>query len=240
MGTHRIRLWNADEVLLYELDASTSLDVVTTDGAVDGEAASDAPPDVVVVADGGDADVGSVVSEAAARFPETRIVVLDSLDRGVPTATFDDADAVLGRTLPPARIADEITTLLVSATRATGVALPSEPDSVATARRLVRHVTSSWGGGDLTDTVALLATELVANAVRHGGDDIDIVIRVAEDCVRVEVRDSSDAVPTKRDASDDKESGRGVALVDALSEAWGCDPTVDGKSVWFELRRDTD
>ena len=241
MGGHRIGIWNADEVLVYELDASSSLDVVDTPnaGAAD-EVPAEGPPEVLVVGDRGEGDVGAVVTEAAARFPETRIVVLDSLERGVPTAAFDEAAAILGRTLHPGRIADEITALVVSAMRSTGVALPSSPASVATARRLVRHATASWGAGDVEDTVALLATELVANAVRHGGDDIDIVIRVADECVRVEVRDSSDVLPTKRDMSDDRESGRGVALVDALSEAWGCDPTTDGKTVWFELRRHRD
>ena len=58
--------------------------------------------------------------------------------------------------------------------------------------------------------------------------------------LQVRVRDGEPALPQQRHASDDDESGRGLTLVDLISDAWGVEPVVDehgrGKVVWFELR----
>ena len=53
--------------------------------------------------------------------------------------------------------------------------------------------------------------------------------------MRIEVLDGSDRPPTRRAAGDGDEGGRGITLVDALSAAWGTEPTGRGKKVWFEL-----
>jgi anti-sigma regulatory factor (Ser/Thr protein kinase) len=156
-------------------------------------------------------------------------------DEGLPSDLLGDADAVVGTALHPVRVVAEINRLLVEATRAAAVALPRSLESAGTARRLVQRAALAWGAGGAEDTLALLSTELVANAVRHGDGDIDILVRVADEVVRVEVRDSSRSVPRMGRLDGEDESGRGLALVDALSRAWGIEPTDDGKSVWFEL-----
>ncbi|MGK5447132.1 ATP-binding protein [Streptomyces radiopugnans] len=55
--------------------------------------------------------------------------------------------------------------------------------------------------------------------------------------LRVEVCDAGDDVPRPRGTSPEDESGRGLALVAALSDAWGAYPRPCGvgKAVWFEL-----
>ena len=53
--------------------------------------------------------------------------------------------------------------------------------------------------------------------------------------MRVEIDDPSSEVPVVRHPDAADEHGRGVLLVDQLSNAWGVDPRTDGKTVWFEL-----
>lgn len=91
----------------------------------------------------------------------------------------------------------------------------------------------------LEQVVALLTTELVANAVLHGGGDVvDVVAECSSSGVWVGCTDTNSARPVLREAEPDATGGRGVALIAALAQEWGCDP-VDpvGKRVWFRLGR---
>jgi len=87
--------------------------------------------------------------------------------------------------------------------------------------------------------VLLLVSELVTNAVRHGGTEAsnEIVVRVAlGGCVRVEVVDSGPTfVASPRSEYDSAPSGWGLYLLDSVAREWGIDPDVNGKKVWFEL-----
>jgi hypothetical protein len=83
----------------------------------------------------------------------------------------------------------------------------------------------------------LLVTELVTNGLKFGAPPI--VLRVeceAEEGLRVHVRDASTAVPTPRNPDVHEEGGRGLLLVDYISNDWGVSPLSDGKEVWFRLR----
>jgi hypothetical protein len=71
------------------------------------------------------------------------------------------------------------------------------------------------------EDMALVVTELVANAVRHAGGDILLVIEDTDGARRVEVWDTSSNPPRMQADSLDAESGRGLLLVDALSKTWG-------------------
>ncbi|MFF4344295.1 ATP-binding protein [Kitasatospora sp. NPDC001540] len=116
-------------------------------------------------------------------------------------------------------------------------ALPYEPASVGTARRLVRDHLTRWGLADLVDTAVLVVSELVTNAVKTGCRrrlelEVELVAGVA---VRVVVRDGCRTMPVLVDdgADSSAEGGRGLALVDHLSDhRWGVVPESAGKRVW--------
>jgi len=115
--------------------------------------------------------------------------------------------------------------------------LPREPESAATARRLVRVALAAWGLDDLADDGALIISELVSNAVQHARrESIRVVIdRLDEACVRLGVVDFSKVRPVRREPDPERESGRGLALVGELAETWGTEPLPWGKQVWAEL-----
>jgi anti-sigma regulatory factor (Ser/Thr protein kinase) len=103
------------------------------------------------------------------------------------------------------------------------------------ARRLVDRHDDNFG-----ETVVLLVSELVSNAVEHGGPHgPDATVGVSFDDapggVRVEVTDAGSGLPRVGDGAVDRPSGRGLFLVDALASSWGCDRLGVGKKVWFEL-----
>jgi anti-sigma regulatory factor (Ser/Thr protein kinase) len=72
---------------------------------------------------------------------------------------------------------------------------------------------------------------------RPGGTVTASVLRVG-DLLSVRVHDSSPDAPVLRSAGEDDESGRGLLLVDAVTDAWGYRVTADGKVVWFEIKTD--
>lgn len=117
------------------------------------------------------------------------------------------------------------------------VTLTSRPESAATARRLALSVLRRSGLGGYADTVELLVSELVGNAVRHtGARTFGLRVVPRRGWVRVEVRDPSRALPCLLPVRPTDVSGRGLFLVDHLSDRWGVDLLPRGKTTWFELR----
>ncbi|MFD9036108.1 SpoIIE family protein phosphatase [Streptomyces sp. NPDC059567] len=112
--------------------------------------------------------------------------------------------------------------------------LPREPRSVGRARELARAQLTAWDLEPLVDTVELLVSELVTNALRYGEGEIRL--RLLRDRTLVcEVWDAGLVQPRRRRARDTDEGGRGLQLVGLLSAAWGSRRTPRGKTVWFEL-----
>jgi anti-sigma regulatory factor (Ser/Thr protein kinase) len=117
------------------------------------------------------------------------------------------------------------------------VRLTSRPESAATARRLTRTVLHRWSLAQQSDTAELLVSELVGNAVRHtGARAFGLRVRRRRGWIRIEVRDPSRALPCLLPVRPLDSGGRGLALVDRLSDRWGVDLLPRGKSTWFELR----
>ena len=88
--------------------------------------------------------------------------------------------------------------------------------------------------------VSLLVTELVTNAVRHGGAATDrplqVEFRRQADRIRVEVMDpGTDFEPPAPPTSGNASGGWGLFLVDQIAERWGVSPAPAGTCVWFEL-----
>ncbi|MFJ4777770.1 SpoIIE family protein phosphatase [Streptomyces sp. NPDC088762] len=113
---------------------------------------------------------------------------------------------------------------------------PGDPEAPAMARHLIRAAVAAWGARDRADEIELAADELMTNALVHteGGGQVSMRL-TAEGRIRIEVEDSSSALPRPREAGDWAVSGRGLMLVDNLSDAWGVEPRGGGKCVWCEF-----
>lgn len=117
--------------------------------------------------------------------------------------------------------------------------LPARTASVSRARRLAEERLILWGcAPDIRDTVTLIVSELVTNAVVHtASGHVVCELREGEEQLRIAVRDEGGAAdPRIRDCGEE-ERGRGLVLVEALSSAWGADSTGHGTArvVWAEL-----
>ncbi|MFB7410266.1 MULTISPECIES: ATP-binding protein [unclassified Streptomyces] len=114
-----------------------------------------------------------------------------------------------------------------------------DPAEVGRARRWARsRLVGSGIGGDepLAETLVLLISELVTNAVVHTGCPAVLRMLIAAGGgVRVEVADASDRPPRPRHAEGDDTNGRGLELVDGLADRWGWQPEGAGKSIWCEV-----
>jgi anti-sigma regulatory factor (Ser/Thr protein kinase) len=86
------------------------------------------------------------------------------------------------------------------------------------------------------DTVELLTSEIVTNAIVHGHSAPTVALVVSDQDVRVAVADDSSHYPELRRAGPETAGGRGIHLVDRLSSVWGSEPIAGGgKQVWFEV-----
>ncbi|MEV5880771.1 ATP-binding protein [Streptomyces sp. NPDC052101] len=116
--------------------------------------------------------------------------------------------------------------------------MTAEPQTVGEGRRLARLSCTAWGFDQETaETAALLMSELVTNAVRHGRSRSIRVItsRPTPDRVRVAVVDKLRRIPEMSTPGLEDIGSRGLVLVDGLSDRWGTDLLPWGKRVWAEL-----
>lgn len=118
-----------------------------------------------------------------------------------------------------------------------------DPAEVGRARRWARSRLAGSGiGADepVAETLILLISELVTNAVVHTG--CPAVLRMlfptaAAEPVRVEVADTSVTPPAPRHALREDTGGRGLELVEGLADRWGWHPEGAGKQIWCEVDR---
>ncbi|MDP9408208.1 MAG: ATP-binding protein [Actinomycetota bacterium] len=103
------------------------------------------------------------------------------------------------------------------------------------ARRFAMRTCGDWGLASACDVVALLVSETVTNAIKHADPPVEIRLHRDGERLRVEVCDTSTHRPTVKAFDPDRESGRGMELVDALADTWGVRGCDSGKVVWFEL-----
>ncbi|MEU1119249.1 MULTISPECIES: SpoIIE family protein phosphatase [unclassified Streptomyces] len=113
-----------------------------------------------------------------------------------------------------------------------------EPENAtpSRARRLARSALVRWGLEELSDSVELLVSEVVTNAVRYASRPITLRL-LRTDVLRCEVGDDVPQLPRLRNARATDEGGRGLYLVNKMARRWGATRLSTGKVVWFELNR---
>ena len=117
------------------------------------------------------------------------------------------------------------------------VELEPVPASARRARELVARCAEAFERTPHAELAQLIVTELVANSVRHAGPPLFVSCEPTKDGLKITVRDGSFGHPVMQQAQPTDERGRGVRLIDALSDRWGVDDHPDGtKSVWVEVR----
>jgi anti-sigma regulatory factor (Ser/Thr protein kinase) len=112
------------------------------------------------------------------------------------------------------------------------------PASAGDARRLVRAALAEVGESEAVSSAELAVSELVTNAILHAATAVQLSINVTDLTVTIAVRDWHPRLPLQRPPSLTATTGRGLALIAAVTDAFGVDtekPT--GKSVWFRLDR---
>ncbi|GAA1893273.1 hypothetical protein GCM10009837_14110 [Streptomyces durmitorensis] len=114
----------------------------------------------------------------------------------------------------------------------------AEPEEVAALRRIMRLHLNLWGLPEVIDAAQLCVSELVANVITHVGPHTPTTLGLTmrDTRVRIEVSDpDTRALPTLLAAGTDAESGRGMALLDAVADRWGVILRSDSKVTWCEL-----
>ncbi|MFK4101869.1 SpoIIE family protein phosphatase [Streptomyces sp. NPDC019531] len=152
------------------------------------------------------------------------------------------ADALLGG----ARRSDDVALLLL---RYDGMATQPlretwtvwrVPEAARHARRFTRRTLRVWGvPQDTLDTVLLVVSELVTNALVHTDGQVRLDLTLVGRRLRVSVADASPRTPAKpTNIGWAATGGRGILLVEAVSAAWGTVPVSGGKQVWSEIALD--
>lgn len=114
----------------------------------------------------------------------------------------------------------------------TALTLARQPTSVGAARHAVEALCVG-GHEDAGALVALLVSEVVTNALVHGSGCIRLTALLGERLLRVGVQDDGEDQPHVRRPAETDEGGRGLAMLDLLSAAWGVERHHRGKTVWF-------
>ncbi|MFE5136410.1 SpoIIE family protein phosphatase [Streptomyces fagopyri] len=115
---------------------------------------------------------------------------------------------------------------------------PGDSEALTEARRMIRAAVRAWGAAERADEIELVADELITNALMHTEGPAIVTLRVLsgpDRRLRVEVEDSSSALPRRREAGVSGVSGRGLLLVDRLADVWGVEARGGGKCVWCEF-----
>jgi anti-sigma regulatory factor (Ser/Thr protein kinase) len=116
--------------------------------------------------------------------------------------------------------------------------LPTGDHAPRAARALLLAQGCAEHHGAVLADAQLLVSELVTNAVRHGAPPIVLRIECDESLgLQVSVSDGSKVLPQRKEVGGAAVGGRGLTLVDLLSDQWGIESGASGKQVWFRLRR---
>lgn len=113
--------------------------------------------------------------------------------------------------------------------------VPTRP-AVRAVRAFVDTTMRAWGADRLVrEDAGIVASELATNALIHAQSPFSVSITRTAGGAKVAVRDASSVVPRLVSSNAQSLSGRGIAMIEALSSSWGIRDETDGKTVWVEL-----
>jgi anti-sigma regulatory factor (Ser/Thr protein kinase) len=113
---------------------------------------------------------------------------------------------------------------------------PAVRTSALSARRFVTDAVVDVPS-EVSETIALIASELATNSVRHAATAFHIRVERLPDRVHLEVEDDGEGAPVVRTPGPTDTSGRGLQIVQALADSWGVIPKEEspGKIVWATI-----
>lgn len=89
---------------------------------------------------------------------------------------------------------------------------------------------------ELQDSVSLMVSELATNALVHASSGFDVSVDRSVASVTISVTDRGDGTPAIQSPSSSEPHGRGLRIVETLSDDWGISAAAEtGKTVWFRI-----
>jgi anti-sigma regulatory factor (Ser/Thr protein kinase) len=224
-----------------------AVEVIESPGILLGVLAETSVDDQAIVLERGDALVlytdGITERHADSQlFDEDELIAVISRCAGFTAEVLAERIETAARAFVEEAPRDDLAIVVVRVPEAMATAtlvsadLPADVTAPGRARRIVAASLASRGLDDLLEPAVLLASEVVTNAVVHGGGHARIGVEHDLGRIRVTVTDASNSPPRRLDLGLDATSGRGVQLLDELATRWGVEPhEPNGKTVWFEL-----
>ncbi|PWR16086.1 histidine kinase [Micromonospora sicca] len=168
---------------------------------------------------------------------------LDELAGAVTAAGSGDPRALCAAATAavPGATEDDVAVLAVEhavkPSRSVSMEVPAEPTAPGRVRHWMTAQLTEWRVPEAVVGAAVLCTsELTTNALLHAGTAARVEIDLSAERLLVSVADSGTRGTVTRTQTDTLSSrGRGLGLIEELSDAWGTDPTVRGSTVWFEI-----
>ena len=109
------------------------------------------------------------------------------------------------------------------------------PAALPSVRDFLSRALDAWGYGDRVADASIVCSELTANAIEHAESPFRVTLSHTPTTIRIAVRDVSATGPALLPPDPTRIGGCGVALIAALSRAWGTEFDAHGKTVWAEL-----
>ncbi|GAB3844425.1 hypothetical protein GCM10029963_21070 [Micromonospora andamanensis] len=141
----------------------------------------------------------------------------------------------------PGATEDDVAVLAVEyalrPSRSARMEVPAEPTAPSRVRHWMTAQLTEWEVAESVIGAAVLCTsELTTNALLHAGTEARVEVDLSRERLLVSVADSGSRGTVTRARTETLSSrGRGLGLIEELSDAWGTDPTVRGSTVWFEI-----
>jgi DNA-binding response OmpR family regulator len=204
------------------------------DGETAAKTARATQPEVVVLDLGLPDLAGSeLIAQMRLAAPEARIVVYTGMATVDPALLDIDAYVTKDKSV---RYLVDLLADIGRTRRLAAIAIGPGVRDVRLARDFLANQCEAWGFDDESGAAQLVMSELVTNALTHGGTHCEMRLRYRDNLLRIEVEDDAPGSPDVRPIEPNSEGGRGLIIISLLSEAWGVDTlSMGGKVVWAEL-----